>query len=138
MSTFGRLYDNKNILRRASVDIHSGNLENAAKLFDALKDEHRLSSEVTRLWCLLTRRTGKAGAVPAYAAKTYAHVEGDVHKTRWAHIMGTAKITNHAKGCDTATGGHIEKASWLKSRDNFNLKSTFINIFFAAKYAPAW
>ncbi len=83
----------QNILRRASADIHSGNLENAAKLLDALKDEHPLSPEVARLWCLLARRTGKAGAVPAYAAKIYAHVEGDVHKARWAQIMGAANFS---------------------------------------------
>ena len=84
----------QNILRRASADIHSGNLENAAKLLDALKEEHPLSPEVARLWCLLARRTGRAAAVPAYAAKIYAHVEGDVHKARWAQIMGTANFSS--------------------------------------------
>ncbi len=82
----------QNILRLASVDIHSGNLENAAKLLNPLKDEYPLSPEVARLWCLLARRTGKADAVPAYAARVYAHVEGDVHKARWAQIMGTANF----------------------------------------------
>jgi len=43
------------------------------------------------------------------------------------------KITNYAKGVIQQTGRHIEKASWLKSRDNFNLKSTFFNILFHRK-----
>ena len=84
----------QNILRRASAEIHAGNLENAAKLLNALKEEHPLSPEVARLWCLHARRTGQAAAVPAYAAKIYAHVEGDIHKARWAHIMGTANFAS--------------------------------------------
>lgn len=84
----------QNKLRRASAYIHSGNLEDAAKLLDALKDTYPLSPEVARLWCLLARRTGQAAAVPAYAAEIYAHVEGDVHKARWAHIMGTANFAS--------------------------------------------
>lgn len=82
----------QNILRRASADIHSGNLENAADILNALKEEHPLSPEVARLWCLLARRSGQTAAVPAYAATIYAHVEGDMHKARWAHIMGTANF----------------------------------------------
>lgn len=83
----------QNILRRAGEDIHSGDLKNAEKLLNALKNEHPLSPDVARLWCMLARRIGKADAVPAYAAKIYAHVEGDVHKARWAQIMGTANFS---------------------------------------------
>lgn len=80
------------LLRRASADIHAGNLQDAADILNSLKLEHPLSPSVARLWCLLARRTGQAAAVPAYAAKIYAHVEGDLHKARWAHIMGTANF----------------------------------------------
>jgi cytidyltransferase-like protein len=80
------------LLRRASADIHAGKLHEAAEILNALKDEHPLSPSVARLWCLLARRTGQTAAVPDYAAKIYAHVEGDLDKARWAHIMGTANF----------------------------------------------
>ncbi|MCH9638848.1 MAG: cytidyltransferase, partial [Betaproteobacteria bacterium] len=80
------------LLRRASAAIHTGNLDEAAEILNALKVEYPLSPSVARLWCLLARRTGKTAAVPDYAAKIYEHVEGDLHKARWAHIMGTANF----------------------------------------------
>ncbi len=40
------------------------------------------------------------------------------------------KITNYAKGVIQQTGRHIEKTSWFKSRDNFNLKFTFFQHLF--------
>ncbi len=79
-------------LQRASADIHAGKLDEAAELLNALKDEHPLSPSVARLWCLHARSTGQTAAVQDYAAKIYAHVEGDVHKARWAQIMGTANF----------------------------------------------
>lgn len=82
----------QHLLRRASADIHAGKLDEAAALLNKLKDEQPLSPSVARLWCLLARRTGQTVAVPAYAATIYAHVEGDMHKARWAHIMGTANF----------------------------------------------
>jgi len=80
------------LLRRASAAIHAGSSEEAAEILNALKAEQPLSPSVARLWCLLARRTGQTAAVPDYAAKIYANVEGDLHKARWAHIMGTSNF----------------------------------------------
>jgi cytidyltransferase-like protein len=79
-------------LRRARDNIRAEKWEEASRQLNELKDKHPLSPPVARLWCSLAKRTGQTAAVPAYAEKIYAHVEGDVHKARWAHIMGAANF----------------------------------------------
>lgn len=80
---------NESLLRARDL-VSSGDFHAAATLLDALKREHPLSPPVARLWCALAMRTKQTGEVPAYAAKIYAHVKDDVHKARWASVMGTA------------------------------------------------
>ena len=79
-------------LRRASDYMREGKWDEAAKLLNALKDKHPFSPPVAKLWCSLAKRTGNTSAVPAYAEKMYTHVVGDVHKARWAQIMGAANF----------------------------------------------
>jgi cytidyltransferase-like protein len=79
-------------LRQARDNIREEKWDEAARLLNKLKEKYPLSPPVARLWCSLAKRTGQTAAVPAYAEKIYAHVEGDVHKARWAHIMGAANF----------------------------------------------
>ncbi len=79
-------------LQQAGNLIRAGNLDEAAVLLNALKDAYPLSPLVARLWCSLAKQTGQTAEVPAYAAKIYAQVQGDMHQARWAHVMGTANF----------------------------------------------
>ena len=80
------------LLLRAKGLITVGKFNDADRILDPLKSEHPLSPDVARLWCSLAMRTGRAADVPAYAAKIYAHVQGDFHKAHWAHVLGTASF----------------------------------------------
>ncbi len=80
------------LLLKAKSLIAAGKFNDADAILDPLKIENPLSQDVARLWCSLAMRTGRATDVPAYAAKIYAHVQGDFHKTHWAHVLGTASF----------------------------------------------
>lgn len=79
-------------LRQATDLIRQRRWDEASRLLNALKDEYPLSPPVARLWCSLAKRTGETALVPAYAETIYAHVEGDVHKARWAHTKGASNF----------------------------------------------
>ncbi|MCO6427489.1 adenylyltransferase/cytidyltransferase family protein [Nitrosomonas communis] len=79
-------------LRQARDFILVGNSTEAANILNPLKREFPSSPDVARLWCSLAMRSGQATEVPAYAAKFYATVQGDLQKARWAQIMGTASF----------------------------------------------
>lgn len=80
------------LLLKAKELITAGKYNDADGILEPLKTEHPLSPDVARLWCSLAMRTDRAGNVPAYAAKIYAHVQGDFHKAHWAHVLGTASF----------------------------------------------
>ena len=80
------------LLFKAKELITAGKFNDADGILEPLKHEYPLSPDVARLWCSLAMRTGRADDVPAYAAKIYAHVQGDFHKAHWAHVLGTASF----------------------------------------------
>ncbi len=80
------------LLLKSKDLIAAGKLNDANWILDPLKSEYPLSQDVARLWCSLAMRAGRTADVPAYAAKIYAHVQGDFHKAQWAQIMGTANF----------------------------------------------
>lgn len=79
-------------LRQAREHILKERWDEATQLLNELKEKHPLSPPVAKLWCSLAKRTGQTGAIPAYAEKIYAHVEEEVQKARWAHVMGAANF----------------------------------------------
>ncbi len=72
--------------------IAAGKFNDADAILDPLKSEYPLSQDVMRLWCSLAMRTGRVAEVSVYAAKIYAHVQGDFRKAHWAHVLGTASF----------------------------------------------
>lgn len=80
------------LLLKAKDLIATGKLNDANGILDPLKSEYPLSQDVARLWCSLAMRTNRTADALAYAAKIYAHVQGDFHKAQWAQIMGTASF----------------------------------------------
>lgn len=82
----------KSTLQRAQDLIFTGNLNEAAKILDPLKNEHPLSPDVAKSWCSMAMRAGRTKDVPAYAASIYDYVQDDFQKARWAQIMGTASF----------------------------------------------
>lgn len=80
------------LLLKAKELIIAGKYNDADGILEPLKSEYPLSPEVARVWCSLAMRTGRTDDVPAYAAKIYAHVQGDFHKAHWAHVLGTASF----------------------------------------------
>lgn len=80
------------LLLKAKELIIAGKYNDADGILEPLKSEYPLSPEVARAWCSLAMRTGRVDDVPAYAAKIYAHVQGDFHKAHWAHVLGTASF----------------------------------------------
>jgi len=80
------------LLLKAKELIIAGKYNDADGILEPLKSEYPLSPEVARVWCSLAMRTGRTADVPAYAAKIYAHAQGDFHKAHWAHVLGTASF----------------------------------------------
>ncbi|MDV6342255.1 adenylyltransferase/cytidyltransferase family protein [Nitrosomonas sp. Is24] len=80
------------LLLKAKELIIVGKYNDADGILEPLKSEYPLSPEVARAWCSLAMRTGRTADVSAYAAKIYAHVQGDFHKAHWAHVLGTASF----------------------------------------------
>ena len=80
------------LLSKAKELITAGKYNDADRILNPLKSEYPVSPEVARLWCSLAMRTGRADEVQVYAARIYAHVQGDFHKAHWAHVLGTASF----------------------------------------------
>ena len=80
------------LLLKAKELIIAGKYNDADRILEPLKSEYPLSPEVARVWCSLAMRTGRTADVLAYAAKIYAHAQGDFHKAHWAHVLGTASF----------------------------------------------
>lgn len=80
------------LLLKARDLIAAGKLNDADAILEPLKSEQPLSQDVARLWCSVAMRTNRAVEALAYAAKIYAHVDGDFYKAHWAHVLGTANF----------------------------------------------
>ncbi|AEJ00595.1 cytidyltransferase-related domain protein [Nitrosomonas sp. Is79A3] len=80
------------LLVKAKDLIATGKMNDASEILDPLKNEYPLSQDIARLWCSLAMRTKRTADTLVYAAKIYAHVQGDFHKAQWAQIMGTASF----------------------------------------------
>ncbi len=124
-------------LQQARNLISTGSWDEAANLLNLLKNEYPLSPLVARLWCSLANRTGRVADVPVYAAQIYEHVQDDVHKARWALIMGIANFTllNLATAqanfsCALEHLIRLIKAGKVpKKREQSKARSNVVNIF---------
>ena len=70
--------------------IRSGNLNEASKILEPLKQAYPESSDIALLWCAMTMRAGRTSEVLSYAIQIFSIVVGDLQKARWAQMMGTA------------------------------------------------
>lgn len=80
----------KQSLQQAQIMIRSGNLNEASKILEPLKQAYPESSDIALLWCAMTMKAGRTSEVLSYATQIFSIVVGDLHKARWAQMMGTA------------------------------------------------
>ena len=80
----------KQSLQQAQIMIRSGNLGEASKILEPLKQAYPESSDIALLWCAMMMRAERPSEVLPYALQIYSIVESDLQKARWAHMAGTA------------------------------------------------
>ncbi len=80
----------KQSLQQAQEMIRSGNLDEASKILEPLKQIYPESSDVAQLWCAMMMRVERPSEVLPYALQIYKLVENDLQKARWAQMIGTA------------------------------------------------